>query len=268
MNHRPQGIPHRGKILRITGKLLEILFPEGKTPALRPLIRDLGRQVARVMEEDRAREITRLFFHRIPEIRRVLMTDVEAAWAGDPAATGREEIILCYPGLRAIAVYRLAHELHRLGVPLVPRIMTEQAHSRTGIDIHPGATIGEGFFIDHGTGIVIGETTVIGDQVKIYQGVTLGGLSTRSGQELRGKKRHPTIENNVTIYANATILGGDTVIGGDSVIGANAFITHSVPPGTRVKPWIPGEDEKRGNTNDQSTSPGTGRQPQCDPGSV
>ena len=157
-----------------------------------------------------------------------------AAYAGDPAATSADEIIFCYPGLYAITVYRLAHVLYELQVPMLPRIMTEHAHSVTGIDINPGATIGKYFFIDHGTGIVIGETTVIGDYVKIYQGVTLGALSTRGGQSLRGKRRHPTIEDNVTIYAGASILGGETVIGRDSVIGSNVFITHSIAPCTTV----------------------------------
>ena len=150
------------------------------------------------------------------------------------AATGMAEIIFSYPGLFAITVYRLAHELYALKVPMIPRIMTEYAHSVTGIDIHPGATIGKYFFIDHGTGIVIGETTIIGENVKVYQGVTLGGLSTRGGQSLRGKRRHPTIEDNVTIYANAAILGGETVIGQGCVIGSSAFITKSVPPCTTV----------------------------------
>jgi serine O-acetyltransferase len=145
-----------------------------------------------------------------------------------------DEIIVSYPGLRAITVYRFAHELFQLGVPVLPRIMSEYAHGQTGIDIHPGAQIGRHFFIDHGTGIVIGETTVIGDHVKIYQGVTLGGLSTRGGQSLRGRKRHPTIEDNVTIYSGASILGGETVIGHDSVIGGNVFLTKSVAPFTRV----------------------------------
>ena len=174
------------------------------------------------------------FLRQIPHVRALVQTDVEAALDGDPAATGTDEIIFCYPGLYAIIVYRLANVLSRMGVPMLPRIMTEYAHSATGIDIHPGATIGHHFFIDHGTGIVIGETTTIGNFVKIYQGVTLGGLSTRGGQALRGLKRHPTIEDNVTIYANASILGGNTVIGRESVIGANAFITHSIPACTTV----------------------------------
>jgi len=159
---------------------------------------------------------------------------LEAAYDGDPAAFNKPEIIFSYPGLYAIMVNRIAHELYLLNVPLLPRIMTEYAHTKTGIDIHPGATLGKYFFIDHGTGIVIGETTEIGDNVKIYQGVTLGALSTRDGQKLHGKKRHPTIEDNVTIYAGASILGGNTVIGHDTVIGGNAFITTSIPCYTRV----------------------------------
>ena len=161
-------------------------------------------------------------------------TDVQASFDGDPAAFNTNEIILCYPGLRAITISRIAHELFLLGVPLIPRMWTEYAHSRTGIDIHPGATIGKYFCIDHGTGIVVGETTIIGDYVKVYQGVTIGALSTRGGQSLRGTKRHPTIEDRVTIYAGASILGGETVIGHDAVIGSNAFITSSVGANERV----------------------------------
>ncbi|MBQ3785794.1 MAG: serine acetyltransferase [Lachnospiraceae bacterium] len=174
------------------------------------------------------------FLQKIPRVREYLATDVDAFFDGDPAAFNHNEVILSYPGLYAVTVARLAHELFLLNVPLIPRIMTEYAHSKTGIDIHPGATIGKYFFIDHGTGIVIGETTVIGDHVKIYQGVTLGGLSTKGGQALRNKRRHPTIEDNVTIYAGASILGGDTVIGEGSTIGSNAFITSSIAPGTKV----------------------------------
>ena len=181
-----------------------------------------------------AERITAEFLSRIPEVREAADMDLSAAFDGDPAAGSREEIIISYPGLYATTVQRLAHVLYELNVPLIPRIMAEYAHNRTGIDIHPGARIGSRFFIDHGTGIVIGETSVIGDNVKIYQGVTLGALSTREGQRAHGKKRHPTIENNVTIYAGASILGGDTVIGHDSIIGSNAFITRSVEPGTRV----------------------------------
>ena len=188
-------------------------------------------------EEDRKKEsyrICRAFFEKMPAIRECVETDLLATLDGDPAASSYEEIILAYPGLIAITTYRLAHELYLLNVPVIPRLMTEYAHSRTGIDIHPGATIGRYFFIDHGTGIVVGETSVIGDNVKIYQGVTIGALSTRGGQKLSGKKRHPTIEDNVVIYAGASILGGETVIGKNSVIGGNTFITSSVPADTRV----------------------------------
>lgn len=181
-----------------------------------------------------ADEITVKFIKQIPQIREYFETDLHAAYDGDPSAHSLEEIVFAYPGLYATMINRVAHELYKLKVPLIPRIMTELAHSSTGIDIHPGATIGKYFFIDHGTGIVIGETVVIGDNVKIYQGVTLGALSTRGGQKLKNVKRHPTIEDNVTIYAGASILGGDTVIGHDAIIGGNTFITKSIEPGTRV----------------------------------
>ena len=184
--------------------------------------------------QEKAQQVSLDFFRAIPALRDVIQTDVEAFYDGDPAAYSTDEIVYCYPGIFAITVYRLAHVLYTMGVPLLPRIMTEHAHSETGIDINPGATVGKYFFIDHGTGIVIGETTVIGDHVKVYQGVTLGALTTRGGQSLRGKRRHPTIEDNVTIYAGASILGGDTVIGRDCVIGSNVFITHSIPPCTTV----------------------------------
>ncbi len=187
--------------------------------------------------EDLEREATQLcqdFLKQIPDVQDMLESDVNAAYDGDPAAYSKSEIIYSYPGLYAIMVYRLAHELFQLKVPLIPRIMTEHAHNVTGIDIHPGATIGRSFFIDHGTGIVIGETTVIGEHVKIYQGVTLGGLSTDGGQTLKGTKRHPTIEDNVTIYSGVSILGGDTVIGSGSLIGGNTFVTDSIPRDTRV----------------------------------
>ena len=174
------------------------------------------------------------FLSRFPKIRAYIETDVIATFEGDPAAYNYTEIVLAYPGILAIASYRIAHELYNLGVPMIPRIMTEYAHSKTGIDINPGATIDKYFFIDHGTGIVIGETTVIGKYVKIYQGVTLGALSTRGGQRLSGVKRHPTIEDNVTIYSGASILGGSTVIGHDAVIGGNSFITSSIEPYSRV----------------------------------
>jgi len=166
----------------------------------------------------------------LPEIRRKVALDVQAAYSGDPAAKSSEEVIISYPGLEAIVIYRLAHFLQKSGVPVIPRIMSEYVHGKTGIDIHPGAEIGESFFIDHGTGVVIGETCVIGNRVKIYQGVTLGALSVK--KEMMNKKRHPTIEDDVTIYANATILGGETVIGEGSTIGGNTWVTSSVPPHT------------------------------------
>ena len=176
-----------------------------------------------------AAQITLEFFNRIPAVREMIGEDVQSAFDSDPAATSTDETIFCYPGLLAITVQRLAHELHKLQVPLLPRIWTELAHSRTGIEIHPGAKLGRKFFIDHGTGVVIGETTVIGDNVKIYQGVTLGALAPHYGQSLRGTKRHPTIEDDVVIYAGATVLGGDTVIGKGTTIGGNVFLTSSVP---------------------------------------
>ena len=186
-----------------------------------------------------AAEMAEDFVRRIPMLEEAMLLDLEAAFVGDPAAKSKSEIICSYPGFLAIFIYRAAHILYEAGVPLIPRIMTEYAHSRTGIDINAGATIGKSFFIDHGTGVVIGETTVIGDNVKIYQGVTLGALSTRLGRKLGGKKRHPTIENDVTIYSGATILGGDTVIGEGSVIGGNVFITESVPKNMRVSMKAP-----------------------------
>ena len=184
-----------------------------------------------------AREIVTELFERLPAISDRVAEDVQAAYDGDPAARGFDELILAYPGVKAVFTYRIAHELHRLGVRLIPRIMTEFAHNETGIDIHPGAAIGRSFFIDHGTGVVIGETTEIGDRVKIYQGVTLGALSfpkNERGELIRGAKRHPTVEDDVVIYAGATILGGTTVIGRGSVIGGSVWLTTSVPPLTRV----------------------------------
>ena len=184
--------------------------------------------------EAEADRIVQGFLASIPRIRTVLASDVRAAFEGDPAASHTDEIIFSYPGFFAITVYRLAHELQLQHVPLIPRIMSEYAHSLTGVDIHPGATIDESFFIDHGTGVVIGETTHIGKRVKIYQGVTLGALSTRGGQTLRGVKRHPTLRDEVTVYSGASILGGDTVIGEGAIINSNVFITQSVPAQTRV----------------------------------
>ena len=249
--------PDKDIVIDMIEKLRRIVFPgyfrekayRTYTPKhnLSMLIEDvlfnLTRQITLIlqgqgMEEavaaQQAETVALAFFEQIPQVRAMVQTDLQASYDGDPAATGYAEIIFSYPGLYAITVYRLAHVLYTLKVPMLPRMMTEHAHSVTGIDIHPGATIGKFFFIDHGTGIVVGETTVIGENVKIYQGVTLGALSTRGGQSLRGKRRHPTIEDNVTIYAGASVLGGDTVIGAGSVIGSNAFITHSVPPCTTV----------------------------------
>ena len=250
--------PDRRIIEELIGKLQRLVFPGyyrdytyriyNPKNNLSALIEDiafhLNRQIGIALRgteqyspaeaEAQAEDITAAFLERIPAIRDYVETDLQAAYDGDPAAKNKAEVIIAYPGIYAITVNRLAHALYQLDVPLIPRIMTEYAHSRTGIDIHPGAQIGRYFFIDHGTGIVVGETTVIGDYVKLYQGVTLGALSTRGGQKLRGKRRHPTIEDNVTIYAGASILGGDTIIGHDSVIGSNVFITHPIAPGTRV----------------------------------
>jgi serine O-acetyltransferase len=185
---------------------------------------------------DRGHEVALALLEDIPNIRRLLATDIQASYEGDPAAKSTDEIIFSYPGIFALTVYRVAHRLYEVGVPLLPRVMTEYAHGQTGIDIHPGARIGESFCIDHGTGVVIGETTEIGRRVRIYQGVTLGALSLPkdAGDKYRGKKRHPTIEDDVIIYSGATILGGDTVIGARSVIGGNVWITQSVPPDTKV----------------------------------
>ncbi len=241
--------PDKDVIIDIIDKLRRIVFPgyflektyriynakHNLSMLIEDVMFNLNQQISLVLQDgERSQEICLEFFRSIPKVRALVQTDLQAAYDGDPAASGKEEIVYSYPGLFAITVYRLAHVLQVLGVPMIPRIMTEYAHSVTGIDIHPGATIGENFFIDHGTGIVVGETTVIGNGVKVYQGVTLGALSTRGGQSLRGKQRHPTIEDNVTIYAGASILGGDTVIGQNSVIGSNAFITGSIAPNTTV----------------------------------
>jgi len=178
--------------------------------------------------------VTRAFVSSLVGLRELIADDVAAAFEGDPAATGYEEIAVAYPAIRALSIHRIAHELCLRQVPLIPRIMSEYAHDRTGIDIHPGASIGRHFFIDHGTGVVIGETTVIGDNVRLYQGVTLGARSIKKSSTLRGVKRHPTVENDVTIYAGAKILGGETVIGAGSVVGGNVWLTESVPPGSQV----------------------------------
>ena len=205
---------------------------------------DLQKEVALLCPGRDAKEIVDEFLAALPEVRRLVDTDVQAAYDGDPAATSRMEVVMAYPGLYAVTIHRLAHVLYKLKVPIIPRVMSELAHSKTGIDIHPGATIGERFFIDHGTGVVIGETTIIGRNVRLYQGVTLGGLSfdkDSTGALVKGLKRHPNIEDNVVIYANATILGGDTTIGHDSEIGGNVWIKESVPPYSRVynKPPAP-----------------------------
>lgn len=258
---RSENLPNRDEVIKILYMLKELIFPGyfGKQnldyetmeytvgDLLINIHHKLHEQICNslvsqerntVYETERIREkanrIIIDFFKTIPGIREILATDVQATFDGDPAATDIDEIIFSYPGIFAISVQRLAHELYLLDVPLIPRIMTEYAHTITGIDIHAGAIIGDHFFIDHGTGVVIGETAVIGRHVKIYQGVTIGALSTRGGQFLRGVKRHPTLENYVTVYAGATILGGETVIGEGVAIGSNVFITRSVPDRTRV----------------------------------
>lgn len=252
--------PDQDAVEEIIEKLQRIIFPgfyrtkriryyniESVTHALVEDVHfNLTKQIALAMQSaggeditlsdatERAQELSCRFLETIPRIREYIETDLQAEYDGDPAADSKDEIVFSYPGLYAILVYRIAHELYTLHVPTIPRMMSETAHSYTGIDINPGATIGKYFFIDHGTGIVVGETTIIGENVKVYQGVTLGALSTRKGQLLKGKKRHPTIENNVTIYAGASILGGNTVIGQGAVIGANAFITTSIPAGAKI----------------------------------
>jgi serine O-acetyltransferase len=256
-------LPSRQEVRSLVDELLEVLFPESHRLGVGG--GDLRDHVAATLEtleprleeaiflglhrlcgtdtrtvdrcRRRARTITGRLLDALPGVRAALAKDVLAAYESDPAASGIDEIVACYPGLYAIAIYRVAHLLLGYGTPVVPRMLTEHAHSRTGIDIHPGATIGASFFIDHGTGIVVGETSRIGDRVRIYQGVTLGALSVRDrsrADSSAGKQRHPTIEDEVTIYANATILGGSTVIGRGAVVGGNAWITYSVPPGTRV----------------------------------
>jgi serine O-acetyltransferase len=212
----------------------DVFYPLNHQIALALQFGEQGTDKGSLVIKVEAEEICMQFFERLPRVREYVETDMQAAFDGDPAAGSKEEILLAYPGLVASTVNRLAHELYLLGVPLVPRMMTEYAHSLTGIDIHPGAALGRYFFIDHGTGIVIGESTVVGEHVKLYQGVTLGALSTKGGQLLKNIKRHPTIGDRVTIYSGASILGGNTVIGHDCVIGGNVFITKSVPANTRV----------------------------------
>lgn len=257
VNQDMKHLPNRKVIIDMVNELRRVLFPgyygeENITDSnpeyfignsLTCIYEALYQQVSAALSykcekfgtcHEQAEEICNTFFEKLPYIQKMLLKDVQAAFEGDPAALSHEDVIFSYPGLFAICVYRIAHELYVQKVPFIPRIMTEYAHAKTGIDINSGARIGEYFFIDHGTGVVIGETTRIGNHVKIYQGVTLGALSTRSGQQLSGVKRHPTIEDHVTIYSGSSILGGETVIGRDSVIGGNAFITESVAAGTRV----------------------------------
>lgn len=199
------------------------------------MIQEILKKHLDFLDEDRGtEEVLRKFRAMLPYLQQLVISDMKAAYEGDPAAKSYEEIIAAYPGPLAVLIQRTANCLYKLKVPILPRIMTEYAHSITGIDIHPGAEIGESFFIDHGTGVVIGETAVIGNHVKIYQGVTLGALSIRGGHKQKWLKRHPTVEDNVTIYAGATILGGNTVIGKNSIIGGNAWVTQSVPPSTKI----------------------------------
>ena len=258
---RRQGL-HGGNISYYVGNLVDRIFNELSTQIARAL------QHEDVVFESRGEwysyleqgeQLTLKLLERLPEIRRVLATDVQAAYDGDPACKSLDEVIFCYPGLDAITVHRIAHELYLLNVPFIPRMMAEWSHKETGIDIHPGATIGESFFIDHGTGVVIGETTVIGKQVKLYQGVTLGALSfptDSDGNIIRTMKRHPTIDDRVVVYASATILGGETIVGHDSVIGSSVWLTRSVQPHTTVtleKPKLRMRaDSKEAVTNDSS----------------
>jgi serine O-acetyltransferase len=255
-----QNLPSKSAIAAITGDLLRLLFPgyfgdrllhsselKSETSRLlsavwRRLENEVGKSLAyapppsvrRKGRRSLSHQLTGEFLGRLPDLRELLQTDVEAAYAGDPAALSQEEVMVAYPFVEAIAVQRLAHELYRKEVALIPRIMTEWAHSRTGMDLHPGAKIGPHFFVDHCTGTVVGETTEIGSHVRMYQGVGLVARSLSGGQALRGQKRHPTIGDRVTIYAGATIIGGDTVVGAGSTIGANVFLTHSVPPNSLV----------------------------------
>ena len=220
----------------IVGNLMQIVYQKLKKQLKLAFLYEYDRKNQKLMHsaDERAESVCMEFFEQLPEIYRYLSMDVQAAFDGDPAAESKDQIVFSYPCITAISIHRMAHVFYRLGVPIIQRIMSEYAHSKTGIDIHPGATIGKYFFIDHGTGVVIGETTMIGDHVKIYQGVTLGALSTRNASKLRNTKRHPTIEDNVTIYSGASVLGGETVIGRNSTIGGSAFITESVPPNSMV----------------------------------
>jgi len=230
---------HMGNVEYHVGDIIDGLHDKLTQQIARALRHEDAGQTAHFDFEALAQQKTIDFLRRLPELRNVLEQDVASAYLGDPAAKSHIEIVFCYPGLEAVTTYRIAHELLLLGVPLIPRMMTEHAHSKTGIDLHPGARIGPGFFIDHGTGVVIGETCDIGKNVKLYQGVTLGALSfprDAAGNIIRGMKRHPTLEDEVVVYANATILGGDTVIGQGSRIGGNVWLTRSVPAHAVVTP--------------------------------
>ena len=244
-------LPDRQAVILLIKDIRRLIFPayygEAALMSLAPedyaalllerIEKQLFRQIALTLpegQEDRAADLAAEMVAKLPQIAQKVQMDLEATFDGDPAAASREEILFSYPGLFAILVYRVAHELYHLQIPILPRMMSEYAHSHTGIDIHPGAQIGDYFFIDHGTGIVVGETTVIGDRVKLYQGVTLGALSTRDGHRSRAGQRHPTVEDDVTIYSGASILGGETVIGRGSVVGGNAFLTDSVQEDTQV----------------------------------
>ena len=246
---------HMGNVEYHVGDIIDGLHDKLTQQIARALRHEDAGQTAHFDFEALAQQKTIDFLRRLPELRNVLEQDVASAYLGDPAAKSHIEIVFCYPGLEAVTTYRIAHELLLLGVPLIPRMMTEHAHSKTGIDLHPGARIGPGFFIDHGTGVVIGETCDIGKNVKLYQGVTLGALSFPrdevTGEILRDIKRHPTIEDEVVIYANATILGGQTVIGHHSVIGSSAWITRSIAPGTTVTIESPRLRERRPSENGQ-----------------
>jgi len=228
------------EVVAWTERCKALVLRERQPAALRAETRFLAERLLHLLAQapldtdDDAESVVARFVERLPAVRTQLAEDVEAAFEGDPAAKSFSEIVVGYPSIHAVSIHRLAHELFGLGGRVLARIMAEHAHARTGIDIHPGATIGRRFFVDHGTGVVIGETTEIGDRVQIYQGVTLGALSPRRGERARGVKRHPTIEDDVTIYAGATILGGDAVIGRGSVIGGNVWLTQSVPPESRV----------------------------------
>ena len=271
-------IPQNKEVIKIIKLTKEIIFPgyfstrhlteTSDLKTMQSLVKKLHKilktqikyALLYLADEDKSKQIAKRscvlcidFIRRIPALREIIYKDVEAHFDGDPAAFNRDQIIISYPGLYAIVIYRMAHELDRLGVKVIPRMMSEYAHRETGIDIHHGATIGSHFFIDHGTGVVIGETTVIGNHVKIYQGVTLGAMSLRKGQKLKGVKRHPTIGDHVTIYAGASILGGQTTIGNHSIIGANVFITGSIPERTIVTMKAM-EVETRENKVDESIS--------------